>query len=661
MTRPHILTGSILVLLTSISAGADEAKPADKEQAAPKVNYADNIVSIFRAKCGSCHNANDRKGNLVLDDYAAMMEGGGSGTVVEPGDPDSSYLWSLITHESEPKMPPNQPRMPDEELALIRQWIEQGALQNAGSTAQIKDKPALAKITVTTERPAGPPPMPVAYLGEPLTITPAANAVTALAVSPWAPLAAVSGHRQIALYDTRDLTLLGVLPFPEGQPHVLRFSRNGSLLLAGGGRGGASGKVIVFDVQTGERKMEIGNEYDLVLAADISPDHSLVALGGPKKMVRIFSTVTGEQLFEMKKHTDWITAMAFSPDGVLLATGDRSNGLVVWEANTGREYLVLNGHQGSINGIAWRPDSNLLASGSEDGTVKLWELNNGGQVKNWKAHDGGVSAISYIRDGRIITAGRDKVAKMWNGEGGEIRALKGLPEMALEVAFDAETERALAGDWSGQLKVWNGADGAEIASLSSNPPTIAEQVESIRAALATAETQAKSATDTLTTRQAEMQQLLVDRQTAAQAATEKMQTAAAQLPAIEKTQAEATQLAEQRAATLAEAARLFEAAKVLYEKAQKDHQIATEGATQAQGKLAESQKMLQQLNESLAALKVEAEQAQAAAQLTAEEQQALSQAESAAQAAAEHAEQVRKALSQLEALQQQAEPSTASN
>ena len=36
------------------------AKTADKK-AAPKVTFQDHILPIFRAKCGSCHNANDRK------------------------------------------------------------------------------------------------------------------------------------------------------------------------------------------------------------------------------------------------------------------------------------------------------------------------------------------------------------------------------------------------------------------------------------------------------------------------------------------------------------------------------------------------------------------------------------------------------------------------
>src|SRR5438477_611656 len=80
---------------------------------------------------------------------------------------------------------------------------------------------------------------------------------------------------------------------PEGTPCVLRFSRNGLLLLAGGGTPVKSGRVVAWEVRTGKRVLEVGDEMDTVLAADLSPDGSLVALGGPAKVVRVYSTRGG--------------------------------------------------------------------------------------------------------------------------------------------------------------------------------------------------------------------------------------------------------------------------------------------------------------------------------------------------------------------------------
>ena len=459
---------------------------AEEEAAEKKATYVDDVLPIFKARCGSCHNANDKKGDLAVDSFAAIMEGGSSGTVLEGGDPDASYLWLLVTHQDEPKMPPESDKLPENELAVIRKWITGGLLENSGSKAMLKKSASVAKIEISTERPADVA-IPQVYFGEPQTLAARANAVTALANSPWASVAAVSGHRQISVYNTATLEVLGVLPFPEGQPEVLKFSRNGSLLLVGGGRGGANGKVVLFDVKTGERVGEIGDEYDSVLAADISPDHSQVALGGPKKMLRVYDVATGELQYENKKHTDWVTAIEFSPDGVLLASGDRANGLMVWEAFTGRPFHTLNGHGGSVNDVSWRPDSNVLASASSDNTIRLWEMTNGSQVKSWNAH-GGAYAVDYIRDGRLVSTGRDRVVRLWNGDGGQIAEFTGMTDLGLEVAFDAETNRALGGDWVGVVRVWNAADAALLGQFDTNPPTLAAQIESLTSQIEAAQT-----------------------------------------------------------------------------------------------------------------------------------------------------------------------------
>ncbi|HVJ68711.1 MAG TPA: c-type cytochrome domain-containing protein, partial [Caulifigura sp.] len=362
------------LLLTALAACAlsQPAVAADAPAPAEKTTYNDHVQLIFRQRCGTCHNSTDKKGDIALDNYAGVIAGGSGGEIVVGGDLSASTLWNVINHESEPKMPPNADKIPQAELDVIKKWILGGVLEKGDSVAKIKVQKAMAKIEVSNARPQTVA-MPQSYFGEPLTVSPTTNAVTALATSPWAPLAAVSGHHQISLWNTRTLELLGVLPFPEGQPQILKFSRNGAMLLAGGGRGGASGKVVLFDVATGQRQIEVGDEYDTVLAADLSPDQQLIALGGPKKMLRIYSTATGELVHEIKKHTDWITAIEFSPDGVLVASGDRSNGVVVWESHSGREFFPLNGHQGAITDISWRPDSNLVATASEDGTIRWWE------------------------------------------------------------------------------------------------------------------------------------------------------------------------------------------------------------------------------------------------------------------------------------------------
>jgi mono/diheme cytochrome c family protein len=297
-----------------------------QEAAGEKITFDDHVKPIFRQRCAACHGPDKKSGGLDLTNFTAMMLGGSSGAAVEPGDADGSYLYMLVTHEEEPVMPPGGNKIPDAELDLISKWISAGALENKESKSRVKKKSFdMAASGSSMEKPALialPPHLPL----EPVLHTDKPGCSTAVAVSPWAPIAAVAAPKQVLLYNTQTLELIGVLEFPEGTVNVLRFSQNGHLLLAGGGQDAVSGKVVVWDVATGNRQLEVGDELDTVLAADISSDQRWIALGGPKKVVRVFSTADGSQVYELTKHTDWITSLAFSPDSVLLATGDRAGG-----------------------------------------------------------------------------------------------------------------------------------------------------------------------------------------------------------------------------------------------------------------------------------------------------------------------------------------------
>jgi hypothetical protein len=483
-----VLSGVICLLAGFIPAG----QAADQPKA--KMTYLDHVAPLFRSRCGSCHNPDKQKGGLNLDNYGSAMQGGGSGKVVEPGDPDGSTLLQVIMHKEEPKMPPKSPKIPDAEIDVIRKWIEGGALENSGSVATAKAKPKFEfKLDpAAMGKPAGQPAMPENLSTEPFVPQAKPGAVVAMAASPWAPLVAIAGHRQVLLYRATDDHLMGVLPFPEGLIYTLKFSRNGDLLLAGGGRGGQSGLAVAWDVKKGTRVFEVGKEYDIVLAADISPDHGMVALGGPSKVVRVYNTADGSLAFEMRKHTEWITAIEFSPDGALLATGDRNNGLLVWEAQTGREFHDLKGHTAFITDLSWRLDSNVLASSSEDTTVKLWEMENGGNIKNIGAHGGGAISVRFTKDGRLVTAGRDRVVRLWDGNGNKQRDFEAFNDLAIRAVTTFDDSKVIGADFSGEVRVWDAKEGRRLASLAVNPAPIAVRLEQTNRLLAAAQAEADS-------------------------------------------------------------------------------------------------------------------------------------------------------------------------
>ncbi|MEE8147529.1 MAG: DUF1549 domain-containing protein, partial [Longimicrobiales bacterium] len=55
-----------------------------------------------------------------------MRRGSQNGPVIVAHDPDASRLFKLITHQEEPTMPRDEPRLPDEDIEAIRSWILAG-------------------------------------------------------------------------------------------------------------------------------------------------------------------------------------------------------------------------------------------------------------------------------------------------------------------------------------------------------------------------------------------------------------------------------------------------------------------------------------------------------------------------------------------------------
>ena len=392
--------------------------------------YEDHVLPVFREKCCSCHNADRKAGGLDLTSYQQMMAGGNSGDVVAGGDADGSYLWQVVSHESEPTMPPDADRIPDAMLKVIKEWIAGGIIERDGAKPVAQEaRSSLALDSGSIVKPSGPPVMPPRLSLEPHFHGLRPTTIRAIDASPHGDLVAVGSSQQVLLFQPRTRECIGVLPFPEGECTNLRFSRSAKLLLSGGGVAAKSGRVVIWDVASAQRVMELGDEFDEVLTADLSADQRLVALGGSAKVVRLLQTSNGVVESEITKHTDWITSVAFSPDSVLLATGDRAGNLFLWESFGARHWGDLKGQKAGVTAIDWRADGVVLATASEDGTIHLWEADTAKKLKSWSAHGGGTTDVRWLNDGRLVSTGRDRKVKVWKADGSLEKELGTLPDI----------------------------------------------------------------------------------------------------------------------------------------------------------------------------------------------------------------------------------------
>ena len=127
MRSLRFLAPAFALLVAASPASADPKNPT----------YDQDVLPVLRQHCVGCHGTDKQRGGLNVATFAAAMQGGSSGAVVTPGDPDKSRLYTLAAHKEEPKMPPKADKIPDAQLDVIRLWIEQGARENAASKAAI--------------------------------------------------------------------------------------------------------------------------------------------------------------------------------------------------------------------------------------------------------------------------------------------------------------------------------------------------------------------------------------------------------------------------------------------------------------------------------------------------------------------------------------------
>lgn len=409
--------------------------------------------------------------------YSDVLKGGSSGKCVESGDADS-LLVKCVTHEEEPIMPPKGPKLEDAEIDLIRKWVAGGLLENSKSK---RIKKASNDIAMSMPAiPKGQVILPEHLSIKPFIVTKKANAITAMAQSPYSPLLAVGGYKQVLLYNTDNMTLSGILPFDEGQIYDVKFSRDGSIVMAAGGINGKSGNVVLWNVKSGKRLTALSPDFDTTLTADLSSDRKYLVTGSSDKLVKIFSLKTGEVLHNIKQHSEWITNISVSPDGVLVASGDRNGHIYVWEIESGQKLYTMMQHKQAITALTWRADSNLLASSSEDGEIVVWNIYNGRQSKRFKAHNGGVTDLFYSNKGELISTGRDRYTRIYDPKYKQIKNSKTSSLLPLKVIADSDVKNVLYADWQGKVHRWNLTKNKVDGTLEANPKNIADAIQSFQ-------------------------------------------------------------------------------------------------------------------------------------------------------------------------------------
>ncbi len=360
------------------------------------VSYYEDIRPIFQAACHGCHQPAKDKGDYIMTEFAAMLAGGDSGdAAVVPGDAAASLLYELIVPvEGEAEMPRKADPLPTEQIALVKRWIDEGA---------VDDTPPGANVAYSADNPP-------TYAAPPV--------VTGFDYSPDGTLIAVSGFHEVLLHHADGSGVAARLVGLSERIESVAFSPDGEFLAATGGSPGRMGEVQIWDVAKRELAVSVPVTFDTVYGASWSPGGDKVAFGCTDSTVRAIDARTGEQVLFMGSHNDWALDTVFGEDGAHLVSVGRDMTAKLTKVDEQRfidniTSITPGALAGGILSVCRHPGRDEVLFGGADGVPKIYRMHrvkarqigdDSNQLWELPALPGRIFSVAWSRDGKRVAA-----------------------------------------------------------------------------------------------------------------------------------------------------------------------------------------------------------------------------------------------------------------
>ncbi|MEE2641319.1 MAG: PSD1 and planctomycete cytochrome C domain-containing protein [Planctomycetota bacterium] len=124
---PSPLASLLLICGTALASGTvlipETGRAQDRE-----LFFETRIRPVLAEHCHECHGAEKSESDLRLDHISFLQTEGNYGTVLKPGKPEASTLFTSLAHtHKDLKMPEDRAKLPEQVVADFRKWIQEGA------------------------------------------------------------------------------------------------------------------------------------------------------------------------------------------------------------------------------------------------------------------------------------------------------------------------------------------------------------------------------------------------------------------------------------------------------------------------------------------------------------------------------------------------------
>jgi len=422
------------------------------------VDFAAKIAPLFQEHCIDCHAADEPDGDFNMESFEALMKGGKAGAAVIAGNAQDSLLVKFLEGRSGKEgknqfMPPGKKEhLSTENIALIRQWIDAGALPPAAAAKPVDLLANLPKIKPTTEPHV---------------------AVQSLAYSDAAKVIASGTFGSVLILDARTRQHVRKLEGVAGKVNGLVFSADGTMLFAAAGDAGVSGIAYQWKVSDGSLVQKFEGHIDALYALALSPDGKVLATGSYDQKIKLWDIASGRETGMLKGHNGGIFGLSFRPDGRVLASASADRTVKLWEVTTGKRLDTFSQPLKEQTVVAFSPDGKNVAAGGADNRIRIWTVSAQAIEGTNKllttrfAHEGAVLNLAYAPDGKaLVSTAADRTVKIWNAaDVSEQSLLEKQPDWAPALTI-LEGGKVLLGRLDGSLGAYELATGnGETASV----------------------------------------------------------------------------------------------------------------------------------------------------------------------------------------------------
>ena len=132
-------TAFALVLTLASATLSRSSAPESTPKAKAVVDFDEQVNAVLERHCWKCHGAKKQQGGLRLDTVTSILDGGDNGPAVVAKNPSESLLLQAVTGTGDvSEMPPKGDRLSVAEIALLTEWVRQGAKAPAGTQDRVR-------------------------------------------------------------------------------------------------------------------------------------------------------------------------------------------------------------------------------------------------------------------------------------------------------------------------------------------------------------------------------------------------------------------------------------------------------------------------------------------------------------------------------------------